>query len=183
MTRYHGWYASRTRGTRARLARLASDGRRLTADGISVDEPVAITDPVDWSLRATTAARSCCGASTRSIPSRALGVPRPCASWPSSPTRRSSPASSLTGPGALIAPANPGARPRADAPDRPPASPPGHLGSPFPFRPVPTSGSGAPRRARRSPPVARRPLQHPAAARAGPEHPPLTRSPHPPTDP
>ena len=33
MTRYYGWYASRTRGTRARLARLASDGRRLTADG------------------------------------------------------------------------------------------------------------------------------------------------------
>jgi hypothetical protein len=31
MTRYHGWYASRTRGTRARLAHLASDGRRLTA--------------------------------------------------------------------------------------------------------------------------------------------------------
>jgi hypothetical protein len=28
MTRYYGWYASRTRGTRARLA---SDGRRLTA--------------------------------------------------------------------------------------------------------------------------------------------------------
>jgi hypothetical protein len=50
MTRYYGWYASRTRGTRARLA---SDGRRLTADGLSVDEPVAITDPVNWSLRAT----------------------------------------------------------------------------------------------------------------------------------
>ena len=44
--------ASRTRGTRARLARLASDGRRLTADGLSVEEPVAITDPVNWSLRA-----------------------------------------------------------------------------------------------------------------------------------
>ena len=28
MTRYYGWYASRTRGTRARLS---SDGRRLTA--------------------------------------------------------------------------------------------------------------------------------------------------------
>ena len=28
----HGWYASRTRGTRARLA---SDGRWLTADGLS----------------------------------------------------------------------------------------------------------------------------------------------------
>jgi len=52
MTRYYGWYASRTRGTRARLAHLASDGRRLTAEGISVEEPVAITDPVDWSLRA-----------------------------------------------------------------------------------------------------------------------------------
>ena len=52
MTRYDGWYASRTRGTRARLARLASDGRRLTADGISAEEPVAITDPVHWSLRA-----------------------------------------------------------------------------------------------------------------------------------
>ena len=46
MTRYYGWYASRTRGTRARLARLASDGRRLTAEGISVEEPVAITEPV-----------------------------------------------------------------------------------------------------------------------------------------
>jgi hypothetical protein len=52
MTRYYGWYASRTRGTRARLARPASDGRRLTADGILVEEPVAITDPVNWSLRA-----------------------------------------------------------------------------------------------------------------------------------
>jgi len=52
MMRYYGWYASRTRGTRARLARLASDGRRLTADGISVEEPVAITGPVNWSLRA-----------------------------------------------------------------------------------------------------------------------------------
>ena len=49
MTRYYGWYASRTRGTRARLA---SDGRRLTAERISVDEPVAITEPVNWSLRA-----------------------------------------------------------------------------------------------------------------------------------
>ena len=49
MTRYYGWYASRTRGTRARLA---SDGRRLTADDISVEEPVAITEPVNWSLRA-----------------------------------------------------------------------------------------------------------------------------------
>jgi hypothetical protein len=53
MTRYYGWYACRTRVTRARLAHLASDGRRLTADGTSVEEPVAITDPVDWSLRAT----------------------------------------------------------------------------------------------------------------------------------
>ena len=52
MTRYYGWYASRTRGTRARLAHSASDGRRLTADGLSVEEPVAITDPVHWSLRA-----------------------------------------------------------------------------------------------------------------------------------
>ena len=49
MTRYYGWYASRTRGTRARQV---SDGRRLTADGLSVEEPVAITDPVNWSLRA-----------------------------------------------------------------------------------------------------------------------------------
>jgi len=31
---------------------VASDGRRLTADGLSVEEPVAITDPVNWSLRA-----------------------------------------------------------------------------------------------------------------------------------
>jgi hypothetical protein len=52
MTRYYGWYASRTRGIRARLARLASDDRRLTAEGISVEEPVAITEPVNWSLRA-----------------------------------------------------------------------------------------------------------------------------------
>jgi hypothetical protein len=71
MTRYYGWYASRTRGTRARLARLASDGRRLTAEGISVEEPVAITEPVNWYLRAA---------------------------------RRSSPASSCTGPGASNAP-------------------------------------------------------------------------------
>ena len=103
MTRYYGWYASRTRGTRARLAHLASDGRRLTADGVLV-EPLAITEPVNWSLRAATAARSCSGASTRSIPSRARGVPPRCASWPSSPTRRSSPASSCTGPGAPNAP-------------------------------------------------------------------------------
>jgi hypothetical protein len=76
MTRYYGWYTSRTRGTRARLAHLASDGRRLTADGISVEAPVAIAHPVNWSLRAATTARSCCGASTRSIPSRARGVAR-----------------------------------------------------------------------------------------------------------
>jgi len=49
MTRYYGWYASRTRGTRARLV---SDGRRLTADGLSVEGPVAITEAVNWSLRA-----------------------------------------------------------------------------------------------------------------------------------
>ena len=52
MTRYCGWYASQPRGTRARLARLASVGRRLTADGILVEEPVAIAEPVNWSLRA-----------------------------------------------------------------------------------------------------------------------------------
>ena len=52
MTRYYGWYASRTRGTRARLAHRASDGRGLTADGLSVEEPVATTEPVNWSLRA-----------------------------------------------------------------------------------------------------------------------------------
>jgi len=66
MTRYSGWYASRTRGTRARLAHPASDGGRLTA-------------------------------ATRSSPSPARGVPRWCASWPWSPTRRSSPASSCKG--------------------------------------------------------------------------------------
>jgi hypothetical protein len=42
MTRYYGLYASRTRGMR----------RRQTAGGAEVEEPVAITDPVDWSLRA-----------------------------------------------------------------------------------------------------------------------------------
>jgi len=52
MTRYYGWYASRSRGTRARLAHLASDGRRLAADGLSLEEPVAITELVNWSLRA-----------------------------------------------------------------------------------------------------------------------------------
>jgi hypothetical protein len=52
LTRYYGWYASRTRGTRARLARLAADGRRPTADGLPVEEPVAIAEPLDWSLRA-----------------------------------------------------------------------------------------------------------------------------------
>jgi hypothetical protein len=42
MTRYYGWYASRTRGVR----------RRQAAEGAAAQEPVAITDPVDWSLRA-----------------------------------------------------------------------------------------------------------------------------------
>ena len=42
MTRYYGWYASRTRGMR----------RRQAAGGAEVEEPVAITDPVHWSLRA-----------------------------------------------------------------------------------------------------------------------------------
>ena len=42
MTRYYGWYASRTRGMR----------RRQAAEGAAAQEPVAITDPVDWSLRA-----------------------------------------------------------------------------------------------------------------------------------
>ena len=42
MTRYYGWYASRTRGVR----------RRQAAGGAALEEPVAITDPVDWSLRA-----------------------------------------------------------------------------------------------------------------------------------
>ena len=40
MTRYYGWYASRTRGTRARPA---ADGRRLTASGFS---PPPLTDPL-----------------------------------------------------------------------------------------------------------------------------------------
>jgi len=171
MTRYYGWYASRTRGVR----------RRQAAGGAAVQEPVAITDPVNWSLRAATAARRCCGASTKLIPSRARGVPRRCASWPSSPTRRSSPASSCTGPGASNAPSAPAVHLRPDT-DPPPSPRAGRLGSPFPFRPAPHSGSGAPRRARRSPPVARRPLQHPAATRAGPEHPRLTRVPAPPSD-
>ncbi|MEK7667130.1 MAG: transposase [Gemmatimonadota bacterium] len=42
MTRYYGWYASRTRGMR----------RRQAAGGVAAEEPVAITDPADWSLRA-----------------------------------------------------------------------------------------------------------------------------------
>jgi len=42
MTRYYGCYASRTRGVR----------RRQAAGGTEVEEPVAITEPVDWSLRA-----------------------------------------------------------------------------------------------------------------------------------
>jgi len=71
-------------------------------------------------------------------PSPARAVPRRCASWPSSPNRRSSAASLCTGPGASNAPANPGARPRAGA--APPPSPrPGRLGSPFAFRPAPAS--------------------------------------------
>ena len=53
---------------------------------------------------------------------------------------------------------HPGARPRPDA-DPPPSPRAGCLSSPFRFRPAPTSGSGAPRRARRAPPGARRPLQ------------------------
>jgi len=42
MTRYYGWYASRTRGMR----------RRQAVGGAEVEEPVAIADPVNWSLRA-----------------------------------------------------------------------------------------------------------------------------------
>ena len=42
MTRYYGWYASRTPGMRQRQA----------AGGAAVEEDVAITDPVNWSLRA-----------------------------------------------------------------------------------------------------------------------------------
>ena len=42
MTRYYGWYASRTRGVRQRQA----------AEGAALGEPVAIADPVNWSLRA-----------------------------------------------------------------------------------------------------------------------------------
>jgi len=42
MTRYYGCYASRTRGMR----------RRQAAGGAEVEEPVVITEPVDWSLRA-----------------------------------------------------------------------------------------------------------------------------------
>ena len=42
MTRYYGWYASRTRGMR----------RRQAAEGAAAQEPVAIADPVNWSLRA-----------------------------------------------------------------------------------------------------------------------------------
>lgn len=42
MTRYCGWYASRTRGMH----------RRPAAGGAAVEEPVAITDPVNGSLRA-----------------------------------------------------------------------------------------------------------------------------------
>ncbi len=42
MTRYYGCYASRSRGMR----------RRQAAGSAAVAEPVAITDPADWSLRA-----------------------------------------------------------------------------------------------------------------------------------
>jgi len=42
MTRYYGWYSSRTRGMR----------RRQAAEGTAAQEPVAIADPVNWSLRA-----------------------------------------------------------------------------------------------------------------------------------
>jgi len=44
------------------------------------------------------------------------------------------------------------------------------------------STRSSPSRARRSPPGARRPLQHPATPLAGPEHPPRTQVPHPPSD-
>ena len=40
MQRYDGWYASRTRGARRRQASDAAEA------------PVAIVEPVDWSLRA-----------------------------------------------------------------------------------------------------------------------------------
>jgi len=42
MTRYYGWYASRTRGVR----------RRQAAEGAALGEPVAIAEPVNWSVRA-----------------------------------------------------------------------------------------------------------------------------------
>jgi len=130
---------------------------------------VVIADPVNWSLRAATAARSCSGASTRSTPSRARGVPRRCASWPSSPTRRSSAASSCTGPGASYAPANPGARPRADA-GRPPASPPGQCGSPLVPAPDPGPlGVAAAHRLALAAPFSAQP--HPAPAPNTPESP------------
>ena len=47
MTRYYGWYASRTRGMR----------RRQAAGGAAVEEPVALTGPVDWSLRGSARSR------------------------------------------------------------------------------------------------------------------------------
>jgi hypothetical protein len=42
MQRYYGWYASRTRGLRQRLA-LAPSG---------AEAAIAIVEPADWSLRA-----------------------------------------------------------------------------------------------------------------------------------
>lgn len=47
MTRYYGWYASRTRGMRRRQAAGGA-----AVEEAEVEEAVAITDPVNWSLRA-----------------------------------------------------------------------------------------------------------------------------------
>ena len=87
MTRYYGWYASRTRGTRARLA---SDGRRLTADGLSVEGPVApITEAVNWSLlaaRRSSPASWCTGPAALNAPYSLL--PAPCFRLPAPRFRR-----------------------------------------------------------------------------------------------
>ena len=47
MTRHYGWYASRTRAVRRRQAAGGGGVERR------VEAPVVITDPVNWSLRAT----------------------------------------------------------------------------------------------------------------------------------
>jgi len=161
--------------------------QRQAAEGAAVEEPVAITDPVHWSLRA---ARYRWAELLRRIYEvDPLACPR-C----SAPMRI---AAVITDPAVITrigvhrARSVERARPSRSPPPGPvPAGPPRRRQATsvarsfsclFPFVPAPNSGSGASRRERCSPPRARCSLQRPAATRAGPEQPRSTRIPPRPT--